>query len=98
MVDAGAPALRPSWTREVTLVHSPPDAMAMLERDRWERLQPFLDRALELSAEQRALWLDSLRSTDPDVVDELDSLLSEESAADGRGFLSDRVHPAFRRS
>ena len=63
--------------------------MAMLERDRWERLQPFLDRALELSGEQRASWLDSLRSTDPDIVDELDSLLSEDAAADGRGFLSD---------
>ena len=63
--------------------------MAMLERDRWERLQPLLDRALELSGEQRASWLDSLRSTDPGVADELDSLLSEESAADGRGFLSD---------
>jgi len=71
--------------------------MAMLERDRWERLQPLLDRALELSGERRATWLDSLRSTDPDVVDELDSLLSEEAAADGRGFLSDPIHPAFRR-
>jgi hypothetical protein len=63
--------------------------MAMLARDRWERLQPFLDCALELSGEQRVAWLDSLRSTDPDVVDELDSLLSEEAAADRRGFLSD---------
>ena len=64
--------------------------MAMLERDRWVRLQPLLDRALELSGEQRAYWLDALRSTDPDVVDELDSLLSEDAAADGRGFLA---HP-----
>ena len=63
--------------------------MAMLERDRWERLQPLLDRALELSGEHRASWLDSLRSADPDVVDELNSLLSEESAADSKGFLGD---------
>jgi hypothetical protein len=63
--------------------------MAMFERDRWERLQPLLDRALELSGEQRTSWLDSLRAADPDVVDELESLLSEEAAADGRGFLSD---------
>lgn len=63
--------------------------MAMLERDRWERLQPLLDRALELSGEQRATWLDSLRSTDPDVADELDSLLSDDAAADGRGFLGE---------
>ena len=61
--------------------------MAMLERDRWERLQPFLDRALELSGEQRLSWLISLRTTDPDVVDELESLLSEDAAADRRGFL-----------
>ena len=63
--------------------------MAMLERDRWERLQPLLDRALELSGEQRASWLDSLRSTDPDAASEIDSLLSDDAAADGRGFLSD---------
>ena len=63
--------------------------MAMPERDRWERLQPLLDRALELSGEHRASWLDALRSTDPNVVDELNSLLSEESAADGKGFLGD---------
>lgn len=63
--------------------------MVMPERDRWERLQPLLDRALDLSGEQRASWLDALRSTDPDVADELHSLLSEEAAADGRGFLSD---------
>ena len=63
--------------------------MAMLERDRWERLQPLLDRALELSGERRASWLDSLRSSDPDVAGELDSLLWEDAAADERGFLSD---------
>ena len=63
--------------------------MAMPERDRWERLQPLLDRALELSGEHRAYWLDTLRSADPDVVDELNSLLSEESAADSKGFLGD---------
>lgn len=63
--------------------------MAMFERDRWVRLQPLLDCLLELSDAHRASWLDSLRSTDPDVVDELESLLSEEAAADGRGFLSD---------
>src|SRR5215217_2139753 len=79
------------------LAHSPPDAMAMLARDRWERLQPLLDRALQLSGEQRATWLESLRSTDPDVAGELESLLSEEAAADARGFLSDPVHPACKR-
>ena len=67
--------------------------MAMLERDRWERLQPLLDNALELSGEQRASWLESLRSTAPDLAAELDSLLSEEAAADGRGFLSDPLEP-----
>ena len=63
--------------------------MAIFVRDRWERLQPLLDRALDLSGEQRTTWLDSLRSADPSVADELDSLLSEEAAADRRGFLSE---------
>jgi hypothetical protein len=73
--------------------------MAIFERDRWVRLQPLLDRALDLSAEQRASWLDSLRSTDPAVAAELRALLSEEAAADERGFLSDPLeHVAAPRS
>jgi hypothetical protein len=65
------------------------DAMAMLDRDRWNRVQPLLDQALELSGVHRATWLDSLRSSAPDLAGELDSLLAEEADADRSGFLTD---------
>ena len=60
----------------------------MLDRDRWKRVQPLLDEALELTAEQRAAWLDSLRTSAPDVAVDLESLLTSEAEADGSGFLA----------
>lgn len=66
----------------------PRDAMAMLDRERWIRVQPLLDEVLELTGEQRAAWLDSLRSTAPGLAEEVDSLLANEAEADGSGFLS----------
>ena len=63
--------------------------MTMLDRERWIRVQPLLDEALDLSDAQRATWLDSLRSTTPDVARDLESLLASEAAADGDGFLID---------
>lgn len=63
--------------------------MAMLDSDRWKRVQPLLDQALELPDEQRATWLDSLRSSAPELADDLDSLLADEAEADSTGFLTD---------
>jgi hypothetical protein len=65
------------------------DAMAMLDRERWIRVQPLLDEALELTDAQRATWLDWLRSTTPDVARDVERLLANEAAADGDGFLTD---------
>ena len=62
--------------------------MAMLDRDRWKRVQPLLDEALELTGAQRATWLDSLRSTAPDLAGDLEILLAHEAEADSSGFLS----------
>ena len=63
--------------------------MAMLDRERWIRVQPLLDEALDLTGTQRATWLASLRSTTPDLARDLESLLANEAAADGDGFLID---------
>ena len=63
--------------------------MAMLDRERWKRVQPLLDEALELTGTQRATWLDSLRSATPDLARDLESLLANEAEADGSGFLTD---------
>jgi hypothetical protein len=62
-------------------------AMAFFDRDRWQRLHPLLDRALDLPDGERASWLDELRVTSPDVADDLIALLSAEAEADYSGFL-----------
>jgi serine/threonine-protein kinase len=62
--------------------------MTLLDRERWRRLEPLLDEALELSAEQRAEWLDALRTTSPELAADLSSLLDDDLAAERRGFLA----------
>jgi len=62
--------------------------MAVPDRDRWRLIEPLLDRALDLSPEQRADWLDALGTTAPDIAAELSSLLADDDAAEQRGFLS----------
>ena len=63
--------------------------MGIFDRDRWQRLQPLLDHALELSSEQRVPWLVGLWKNDPEMANELILLLSGEMEADGSGFLTD---------
>ena len=55
--------------------------MAPLNRERWQVLEPLLDQALELSAEEQASWLQSLHTKSPGLADELISLLAGEDAA-----------------
>jgi serine/threonine-protein kinase len=64
--------------------------MGIFDRDRWRRLQPLLDQALDLSSEYRVSWLDELRSSHPEIADDLIALLSSETAADDSGFLVTR--------
>ena len=61
--------------------------MAPLNRERWQVLEPLLDQALELSAEEQATWLQSLHTKSPELADELVSLLAGEDAANLSGFL-----------
>jgi hypothetical protein len=63
--------------------------MGIFDRNRWQRLQPLLDQALDLSSEQRVPWLVALWKNDPDLADELILLLAGEVEADDSGFLSD---------
>jgi hypothetical protein len=63
--------------------------MGIFDRDRWQRLQPLLDHALDLSSEQRVPWLVGLWTNDPDMANELIVLLSGEAEADDSGFLVD---------
>ena len=59
-----------------------------MDRDRWQRLEPLLDQALDLSDEERASWLATLRDRSPTLAGELDILLSGEELADRSGFLT----------
>jgi hypothetical protein len=61
--------------------------VAVIDRERWEALEPLLDRALALSAEEQSAWLDELTISSPDLAADVGALLSGESAADRQGFL-----------
>src|SRR5215207_4995076 len=61
--------------------------MAVIDGDRWRALAPLLDRALELTGDERAAWLGELRSRSPELAAELMALLAVEAAADREGFL-----------
>jgi len=63
--------------------------MGIFDRDRWQQLQPMLDHALDLSGDERVSWLVELRTSAPDIAEDLITLLSGEAEADDRGFLMD---------
>jgi eukaryotic-like serine/threonine-protein kinase len=53
--------------------------------ERWRALSAPLDRALELSGEQRTAWLAELRAEDPRLADDVESALrAHQSVAQGR--------------
>jgi len=62
--------------------------MAILDHDRWQVLEPLLERALDLSDENRETWLRQLREESPALEAELTALLASEQAADRAGFLA----------
>jgi eukaryotic-like serine/threonine-protein kinase len=59
----------------------------VMDRDRWNALEPLLDEALDLAPDDRDRWLDALRTTAPDVAAELGFLLSVDHDAVRSGFL-----------
>ncbi|MDQ6737173.1 MAG: serine/threonine protein kinase [Gemmatimonadota bacterium] len=65
--------------------------MAVIDRDRWQRLEPLLDHALDLSMEKRESWLRTLSEESPELAADLALLLSGEQLADEHGFLTEMV-------
>ena len=61
--------------------------MVVIDRDRWRQLAPLLAKALELSDDERAVWLAELRSRTPDLAAELTTVLASEAAANREAFL-----------
>jgi eukaryotic-like serine/threonine-protein kinase len=62
-----------------------------LTDDRWRVLSPHLDRALELTGEERAAWLASLRAEDTALAAELEALLRRHDDLSEAGFLEGGV-------
>jgi tetratricopeptide (TPR) repeat protein len=64
--------------------------LGRLGRERWRHVSPYLDRALELTGEQRPEWLATLRELDTTLADDVEDLLKEHQALDAEGFLDVR--------
>ena len=65
--------------------------MPLLDPSRWRVVEPYLDRALDMPEADRAGWIAELRTTQPDVADDLLRLLTGEDAAERSGFLAEPV-------
>jgi serine/threonine-protein kinase len=63
--------------------------MADALHERWPEISPYLDRALEMSMEERAAWLVSLGAEDPALAAFLTSLLDERNTLSREGFLEE---------
>lgn len=61
--------------------------MPSVNPELWKEASPYLDRALELSTERRAEWLESLRASRPDLAGFIDNLLKEHGQAVQEHFL-----------
>lgn len=61
--------------------------MSPIAPNQWQSLSPYLDKALEMSEEQRSAWLSAFRVEHPDLARDLEVLLQEHLAASKEGFL-----------
>jgi eukaryotic-like serine/threonine-protein kinase len=68
--------------------------MPSLSPDRWRALSPYLDEALEMAADRRAVWLASMRARDATLGSDLEALLAEHDQVQQSGFL-ERSLPSF---
>ncbi len=61
--------------------------MPAITPDHWRALSPYLDQALNISPEERAAWLESIRLQNPALATDLQTLLKEHHALGDEGFL-----------
>src|ERR1700753_2853140 len=65
--------------------------MPGLSHDAWHSLSPLLDRALEMTEEEREIWISSLRLQDPPLAHQLEILLFDQRALAEDNFLDGRT-------
>ena len=58
---------------------------------RWQEISPYLDEALAMNAEQRAIWMAELQQRDPALAADLEALLEEHRALEQEKFLEQSV-------
>src|SRR6187401_856348 len=58
---------------------------------RWRRLSALFDEALDLAADERPAWLETLAKREPDLVDELREMLDDHAASREAHFLTGSV-------
>jgi eukaryotic-like serine/threonine-protein kinase len=64
--------------------------MPRLSPDQWHAVSPHLGDALEMTDEERSVWLSLLRIQNPALVDQLETLLLKHRALAEEGFLERR--------
>src|SRR5262249_5218484 len=55
--------------------------------EQWRALSPYLDQALEIPPHERGAWLETLRSQNPSLANDLQALLKEHEAPGDEEFL-----------
>ena len=70
-----------------------PRCLFSLDPARWSRLSALLDQALDLAADERAGWLDRLRTEDPDAASDLQAMLDDHAASVAARFLTGYAAP-----
>ena len=61
--------------------------MRTLTPEQWRILSPYLDEALDMAADQRQPWLQSLQEKDAELAAALQTLLAEQQQLQGEAFL-----------
>ncbi len=61
--------------------------MPPFSTERWRRLSPYLDEALEMTVAERAAWLASLFERDASLAADLQTLLAEHDTVSASRFL-----------
>ncbi|MGE5243560.1 MAG: protein kinase domain-containing protein [Betaproteobacteria bacterium] len=63
--------------------------MSKLSPAQWMAISPYLDQALGMTDQERAVWLASVRQKDPTLATQLQALLDENDALAHEGFLEE---------
>ena len=64
------------------------------DKDRWKLISPYLDRAMDMDAEEREAWFARLRTDEPELAADLAQLLESHDAVQAEGFLEDSAMTA----